>query len=77
MTVTHSNRADTSAAMNSSQPNSTSHSTLNTVCSTVEPVPVGTTVRPNGHNTKPASLNACTPNGMPTMVTQHTRPARA
>ena len=37
----------------------------------------GTTTRPNGHSASCASLNACTPKGMPMIVTQSSNPATA
>ena len=50
---------------------------LKTSSSTPPPSGVRTTVRPNGHSTKPASLNAWMPNGMPMIVMHITRPGTA
>jgi hypothetical protein len=52
--------------------------TNHTILASTDPTPPPyTTVLPNGVSVKPAILNACTPNGMPMMVTHSTSPITA
>ena len=63
---------NTKWAAASHHPIRTSHTTLPTPVK--KPASLGTTARPNGHRANPASLKACRPKGMPTMVIVITRP---
>ena len=60
----------------SSHPKRKSHSTLNTMSRTPSASGLATTVRPKGHSTNPASLNAWIPNGMPMIVMHIKSPAK-
>ncbi len=72
MIVMHSRIPAAMLSRKSSHPTKKSHSRLKTMSRTVSASLLATTVRPKGHRTNPASLNAWIPNGMP-MIVMHIR----
>jgi hypothetical protein len=75
MIVTQSRTPVTRWPSASHHPASTNHRTFAMACTPLCRSGRRTSARPNGHRANPASLKACSPNGMPMMVMHMSTPA--